>query len=264
MDVGALMSRKVYGIPVVWIAAAVAVMALYGAFRLRPTPEPVAEEPTDDEDTAGYSLDFADQPTFSATPTVTQPTITPDTNELWGRRAIEWLTSTGTTLSLATGAISKYLDGEPLSYAEAVARDRAVKQFGIPPEGLPPVTNNPSAPVYAGPATRQGVPPLFHTVKGKSDASTGALARLYYGMDTADTRNLINAHPSNAGKVSPYPVGAKIRVPAYHDPKFFRATSATNTLYAIAKKNGTTAAAVSNLNPGMVFPVKVGTRVRVR
>jgi hypothetical protein len=182
-----------------------------------------------------------------------------DTNELWGRRAVEWLTANGFTLSMASTAVTKYLSGEPLSYQEGQARDKAVGHFGLPPEGLIP-TSTSAAPTP--PASKQGTPPCNHTVRGARDNQPAELARVYYGIANADAINLIES--KNPTLTKPYRVGTVVRIPVYRDPKYYVATSACRTLYEIARKNGTTAAAVKELNPGKTFPVKVGTRVRVR
>jgi len=260
----ALMRKKVAGIPVLYIALAVAAVMLYAAIRYRPVTEET--EPTDAQaiDTGGddVSGDYAgtvQQPVFSSAPVASvTAVVVEDTNEAWGRRAVEWLVSSGATLSLATSAITKYLNADTLSQAEGILRDKAVKQFGIPPEGLIAT----STAGYAGPATRQGTPPCKHTVKGKSDNSFAELSLLYFGLNNADAINQM--HSANPSLVEPLRVGQVVQIPAFHTPRYYTATSATRTLYAIASKNGTTPAKVQALNPRMVFPVKVGTRVRVR
>lgn len=275
MDYKALLSKKVAGVPVVWVLAVVAGIALYGALRLKRSPDPV-EEPTDAAatDETGGDLPDTSQPVFHATPVIMQPSGVSsvasvpqdDTNELWASRAVQWLIAQGESYDVASSAITKFLGGETLSIEEGKARDRAIKQFGIPPEGLiagsvtKPVSTAPAG--YKGPATKQGVPPLTHTVKGTSDDSAAELARLYYGLDNADMIALIKQANTSVGKW-PVPVGTAIRVPKSHRPKYYRATSAVNTLYRIARKNGTEPDRVAALNPGMNFPVKPGTRVRI-
>lgn len=261
------MQKKVAGIPVMWLALGIAVIAVYGALQLKATPD-TPDETTDEtgSDVEGDQDIDTSQPVFQATPVITQPSgvsvaATPqqDTNELWGRRAIEWLTANGFTLQVASNAIDKYLNGQNLSYNEGQARDKAVGQFGLPPEGILPTTTS-AAPVT--PATTQGQPPLTHTVKNSRDNTSKELARIYYGLTNTAAVNLIDA--ANVGKPQPYPVGSKVRIPAWREPKFYRATAATRTLSAIARKNDTTSPKVQELNPRTHFPVKAGTRVRVR
>lgn len=260
-----LMGKKVAGIPVLWIALIIALVALYGALRLKPAAPEEEDIPEGDEDTDGDIGDTG-QPVFSATPVVMQPSgpsvaSTPmeDTNDLWGRRAVEWLIANGFSVTVATNAITKYLGGETLSVTEGQARDKAIKQFGIPPEGL--VTTSTAA-TPSAPASAQGKAPTTHTVRGARDNTPAELARVYYGIANADMINLIDA--ANPTSTKPYRVGQRVRIPAMREPKYYRATAAVNTLYAIARKNGTDAAKVSELNPGMRFPVRVDTRVRVR
>jgi len=256
-----LTEKKVGGVPVVYIAVIVAGIALFGALRLKPAAEDTADEDIPEGDAGG---EIAIQPVFVANKTQVTSNddgFSQDTNEYWGRRAIEWLTQNGTTLSLATSAITGYLNGDTLSYAEGVVRDKAVRQFGLPPEGLLSANTNKQS-VYNGPASKQGVPPLRHQVKGTSDNTAKELARLYYGIDNTDAVILI--HQANLTATPPYPVGSRVMVPAFHQPKYYTATSAINTLYAIAKKNGLSPQQLQAFNPNTQFPVKEGRRVRVR
>lgn len=276
----ALMSRKVAGVPVMLIAAIVMAVLLYFAFKMKPAPEE-EELPTDEATTDGGDLPDTSQPVFGANPVIYQPSggsvasvPQEDTNELWARRAIEWLIQNGESYSAASGAISKYVAGESLTPEETKIRDKAIAHFGIPPEtpeyapDVPATVTPDDAPapsgVYNGPATKQGEPPLTHKVKGKSDDTPAELARLYYGLVNADTKRQIEAHKSNLSIIWPARVGTSVRIPERHDPKYYVATSATRTLYKIAAKNGKNPAVVQALNPTMNFPVKVGTRVRVR
>lgn len=273
MDFNALTSRKVAGIPVVYFILILAAAGLYGAFRLKPSaPEVTPAESVDGPDIGGDAGDTS-QPVFQATPVITQPSgsqgsvasvTSPDTDSLWSRRAIEYLISPagGYSLDVATAAITHYLAGEPMSNVEAGARDKAVQQFGIPPESTPLSTvETPVTPVYNGPASKQGVPPCKHTVKGTSDNTYTELASLYYGGNLQSMLTLI--HANNPGLNSPFKVGTIVNIPKLVQPKYYKATAATRDAYAIARKNATTPGIVVGLNPGMHFPVKIGARVRV-
>jgi hypothetical protein len=277
MDIKSLTAKKVGGIPVVWIILGVGVVALYGALKLKPAPADTTA--TDAADTPDLTGDVdTSQPVFSATPTITQPSgvntgsVTavsgPDTDELWKRRAIAYLIpSYG--LTVATSAITKYLNSEVLTAQEGQARDAAVAQFGIPPESVPGTattpaspTNIPTTPPYSGPASKQGTPPTVHTVKGTSDNTWEELARLYYGSTSGDVLRLLHAY--NTSLPSSWTVGTRVTIPKLTEPKYYRANSAHRNKYDIARVNGTTPAIIEGLNPGKKFPVKVGTRVRVR
>jgi len=260
MDFKALLSKKVAGVPIMWIILVVALVGLYGAIRLKPAADTTDETDIPEGDTGGDG-----QPIFRANEddssgdSSLDSSSTTDTNAKWSRRAVEWLVANGTSLSMASGAIAKYLNGETLSQTEGVVRDKAVKQFGLPPEGDLATSNVLG---YQGPATRQGVPPVTHTVKGRSDDTFKELAHLYYGIDNADAVTLLMQ--ANTTVTAPFAVGTRIRVVEYRTPRYYTATGATRTLYAIAAKNGTTAPKVQALNPKIVFPVAVGHRVRIR
>lgn len=270
-QIRALMARKIAGVPVILIAVLVMGGLLYAAVRMRPAPE---EEPieSDEDIPAGDTVGDTDVPVFEATPVIYQPSggsvaSTPmqDTNELWARRATEWLIANGETVNDAQKAIQAYVNGETLSIDEGRIRDRAVGQFGLPPEPFdyggqkPPKTPGP----YKGPFTSQGKPPLTHTVKGKSDDTPAELARGYYGTEREGFQLLIQSANTTAGP-GPWAPGTKIRVPEAHKPRFYKATRATRTIWAIARKNGVTVSRIETLNPGVDFPVKPGKRVRVR
>lgn len=289
MDLNALTSRKVAGIPVIYLALAIGVVALYGAFKLKPSaPDTAPTDAATDEGASDYAGDGTDtsQPVFSATPTITQPSgvvvgtgsVTAvsgaDTNALWQRRTIDWLRQNGYDISTATQAINKYLSSEELSQTEAAARDKAVQQFGLPPEDIPnspvtpapppivaPVTPGPA--IFSGPPAKQGTPPTNHTVHGNGDNSVTDLCKLYYGRSTYIEWNLLKAWNPGKALTAPIPNDTRVHIPKFVNPVYYKATSATRGLYAIASKNGVSAAFVQALNPGKNFPVAVGTQVRV-
>jgi hypothetical protein len=262
--VTALLNRKVAGIPVYVVALILAAAVLWWAIRLRPTEDVTDPEPSanDSEDT-GTDFGDGEQPVFTATPPATVGSVTStnsDDNAAWGQRAISFLVANGSNASEAGIAINKYLDGDTLTYNQGQLRDKAVAQLGLPPEPLTPGRVK----GYAGPASAQGTPPTSHTVMGKSDDSPGELARLYYGMNTADAVRLIRA--ANSHMVEPYKVGAVVRVPKFHRPQYVRATRHMRTLYELAAKNSTSPDQILMLNPGLEakdFPVKIGRKIRV-
>lgn len=279
------MRRKVFGVPVGVLALLFAGGLLYMAIRMRPAPEP--EPDADLEDTPAGDPDGLDQPVFAATPVIYQPSGIPsvaatpqeDNNELWGRRAIEWLIGNGVSVGDAQTVISRYLAGENLSAGQGEIRDRAVKHFGLPPETIDYGKTRPPQPEPKNhpPARRQGNPPTWHTVKGVNDNNPAELAQLYYGTRSREAVLRIKAtapamrfgqesRRRKGGKsweVEVYPVGTRIYIPASYAPKWYRATAANRDKFSIARRNGTTAAKVEELNPGLNFPVKKGTRVRV-
>lgn len=262
-----ILTRKVFGIPVSILALVFVGALLYYAIKMKATPAT-----TDSSDASGDApegdLPSTGQPIFLANPSTTTSTGTDDgnaidvattpTDQSWSNEAITWLITEGASVTDATNAITKYLAGSQLSQAEGVLRDKAIVKFGAPPEsGYQPTSTT----GYTGPAVKQGNPPTTHTVKGKSDDTPAELARLYYGMNTADTIRYIESN--NTHVQSPYRPGTQIRIPAYHQPKYYKSTGRNNTLSEIARANGTTPDVITALNPGINFPVKVGTRVRV-
>lgn len=265
MNFKELLNRKVFGIPVVWIALAVSVVAVYAAIKLKPAEEPTEEEVPTEEETPEFDGDDGEiqQPVFVANPPQ-QPGPSPDTDEKWARRCIDWLRAGGTSVELATAGITKYLNEEPLTEAERAVVNRAIAEFGLPPESVP---NTPTVPPrnpstnYSGPFTRQGTPPLTHKIKGKSDDTVAELAQGYYGSSAPDYINLIKG--GNLRNPGPYRIGQGVYIPKYRNPRYYTAKAGTQDQYAIARKNGTTAAKILEYNNGMKFPVKVGTRVRV-
>lgn len=264
-----LMGKKVYGIPIVALVALFAAGVLWYAIRMprvsdaeSDSTEDIEGDPGEEDIEGDYGNPRNTTTIFEVAtdPTPDQPT---DTDDAWARRVIAWLTSQGSTATQATNAVQGYLAGESLSYESRSLINRAIEVFGLPPEGIP---QSGGTKKYKGPATRAGTPPVTHTVKGTSDDSYPELATLYYGQATADAITLLRAAGDNPklGNPKTFPPGTSVYIPAWRKPRFFKATSAARTLYAIAKKNGTDTDSILALNPGMNFPVKVGKKVRVR
>ena len=279
MNLDQLTERKIGGVPLIYIGAVVVGLLIFVAIKPVAPVEPL-EESDIEGDGPGFEGDGTGRlevsnPVFLTNPIAPVSTglsaITEDSNDVWSRRAIEYLISQGSTVGTATVVITKYMDSETLSITEAALRDKAVKQLGLPPEGIvrtstenaiirPPASGG--TPVYQGPATAQGTPPTKHKVTGRSDTTFKALARLYYGRENDNVIELLNA--ANTSAKEPLFVGAVITIPKRTRPEYYKATGATKTLPDIARKNNTTGPKVRELNPGVNFPVKVGTRVRVR
>ena len=281
----AIMSKKIAGIPVMAIAALFAGVILFYAIRMKPadTEEATDESAPVEDDSVGGDPGDTSQPVFQANPTILQPsgvvtgstsvTAIPqaDSNDLWKERVLAELLNKGYSYNVAAGMVSKFLSGTSLSVEEAKVRDAAVKQYGMPPDGVEfaadksATTTQPVVPSVtpkpAPKAVRQGTPPLKHVVKNASDNTIPELALLYYGYVTTANKRKIAA--ANAMKSGPFPVGSKVQIPRDTDPKYYKSTAHVNTIHEIAKKNGTTAAALTKLNPKMKFPVKAGTSVRV-
>lgn len=284
-SIKALMGKKVAGIPVIYLAGLfVAILAVL-AWRMKPTPEPKEETPVDaaGEETGDQTGDPqypGSPPVFVANPT--PPYMSPDSNqgpssidsnEKWMRRAIEWLTGNGhASVDQATVALQKYLAGDHLSVNEGKLRDLAISQYGLPPEipqsgGTDEPT--PTLPVPTTPTTPpvKPVPPRYHTVVGGTDDTWTKLVKLYYNrtdneaIDFLQSWNVRSGAP-HSGTIA---AGTRIWVPVYQNPRYIKATATMRTAADIIKKNPplNSTKMLEELNDGMKFPVKIGTRVRV-
>lgn len=263
-DVKSLEGTKVAGVPLPFLLAALAGSLAYYALKIRKQPVPAdttgASPDATATDAAGGDTVGTNQPTFTAiVPQGTVSSTSTDTNDAWVRRAVEWVVANHISdVGSASVALNKYVGSEQLTFDEGKIRDAAVGQFGLPPETVPYGETG----GYTGPASKQGTPPCAHTVKGKSDNTYQELALLYFGYASSDSVRAIQS--ANTGLSQPFAVGQVVQIPKFGAPKFYRATSAHRTLYDIARVNGDTPGQVVTLNPNMQFPVKVGTRVRVR
>jgi hypothetical protein len=154
MDFEELTSKKVGGIPVIYLAAGLALVLLYMAIRMRNSPTDTAE-PTDATGTdVGGDFQNPAQPTFTANPTVLAAgsgsagvgTYVEPTNDAWARRVLEWLISPdgGSNYDAAMSMLTKFLAGESLSLEEARLRNKAIAKFGVPPEPVDysPISEN--------------------------------------------------------------------------------------------------------------------------
>lgn len=270
--------RKVFGVPVILLAAVVVAVLVIVAWK---TPKKV-DTPVDTSGTTdtngdgvpdgadgsaaptGPAFGMTDTGSFTSagapiTVTPTPVEVADASNQTWLRKAIEWLVETGTPGGAAQEALTLYLNGQPLSYAQGQLRDKVIKQFGPPPEGVSGIATTASEP-----GRRQGPPPLDHTVKGANDNQYGELATLYYGHNDGHLVDILErANADKIGTSGPFPPGTKVTIPKYHPPMTYKATASTTTAAAIAKKNGTSEAAVKAMNGSVHWPVKVGTVVIV-
>lgn len=283
-----LMSKKVAGIPVLYIAALVVAILAVVAWRMKPAAAPAddpgAEADAAAEDGTGGDASTETPPVYVSNPSspsapIPDPNAEPtvDDNEKWKRRSIEWLATQGVTAYTATEAIRKYLAGEQMSQAEGVLRDKAIAHFGLPPEipdqgGTddpvvdPPVVTPPvvTPPVVTPPAKKY-IAPGYHTVTGSADDSYTDIARLWYGRTDNASIDLIQSYNVTKPHAGPFAKGTRFYIPPYHAPKYVTATKSMNTSTQFIAKNPplNSLKMLLELNDGMKFPVKVGTRVRV-
>lgn len=253
------MQRKVFGIPAGVFVLIGAAVILFFAIRMKNTAtvaevsgETISDPPGGDgsgyDDTqyggfvAGTSGVYQPSGATSTGASVTA-VAGQDTNVMWGVRVRNWLTANGASVDMSSAVVSKYLNGEGLTVEEAKWRDKAIGQFGYPPEevgyaGIIPgtVTGGPDdtpgpgtdpTPDAGGdggvftpdpvvipdaPAEKQGTSfPVRHSVRGPNDNTPGKLSRLYYGdASGAHTDRILNKNP---GLNFPYHVGDVVYVP---------------------------------------------------
>lgn len=265
MDIRNALTTKIGPLPVWAIIGAVVVGIGYSAYRARnDTPAP---EDTADGDNIGEP---ALNPVLIANPQATSNTV-PATIDVvpmdaWRKSAIAALIATGNyTASTATSLVQKYENGDDLSYAERQAIDKMLAKVGLPPE-LPEKSGGTGIPLGSN-AKQAKTLPGTHKVTGSRDDNINDLTTIYYGTINQDARNLLRSRnmriPVMRDGSGRMPVGTVVYVPKLTTPKYYNATAAVNTKYAIAAKNGISVSYVEAFNPGMKFPVKSGTRVRV-
>jgi len=86
--------------------------------------------------TGANSVWAANQPPGSpSTPSIS-------TNVQWEQAASDYLLGIGADPALVDSAMRKYLFNQPLSQQEQAIINAAIRQFGLPPEPLPPVTGS--------------------------------------------------------------------------------------------------------------------------
>jgi hypothetical protein len=279
-----LVSKKVAGIPVLYLAGAAVIVLAIVAWRMKPSadfsdaegdvqgsPEGGSGVPTEGDDP------YAGLETNGTVTVVQQPPAAAEpvqkTNEDWAKEGAEWAVTGAaqaagihTTGAAARAALNHFLYGEDLSYEEGQIVNAVIREKGQPPEGVGAIgkipTSAPTAP--SAPAQKQFTNyPGTHTVRGSNDNTFTKLSVLYYGSSYAKNVDLIAASNLGINRDTPIAVGTRIAIPYLTTPKYFTATSAARTASSIASKNGITVNRLNALNPGRVWPVKVGTQIRV-
>jgi hypothetical protein len=188
----------------------------------------------------------------------------PKTNAEWETAGVAYLISIGHSQSAAAESLYKYLNGLSQSEGSKQLRDKVIAKLGEPPS---PFAKNGSVPISAAPAQKQfNLFPGTHTVKNANDDTPYELAKLYYGQNSAEYRRLIvaaNAKYSEVDTVN-YPAGTRLTIPKWTGVHTYTVKGdKDNSPTEIAAKNGTTAAYIRALNPGVTIPYKAGTKVRV-
>jgi LysM repeat protein len=271
------LKKKVAGVPVIYLLAAGVLVLAIVAYRLRndsanTDPDPAATAVTTD-DTADATTDSLTDggtvPTFAANPVPTYADSTSsddnttgnttiDTNDQWLKKSVEYFVAQGDSAGTVTAALQKYLNGDQLSFDEGAIRDKAVRQFGLPPDGF--AQGGTSAQVK-----KVTTFPGTHTVQGTTDNTYHKLAGLYFTDNDQWFDALQAANVSKLGNTDgPFPVGTKVTIPAFASVRYYTTTKSTNTATEVAKKNGISSAQLNTLNDGVHSPYPVGTKLRVR
>lgn len=277
----ALMARKVFGIPVLYLVAVAVAVLGYFAWKMKPaTDKPEEETPSSDGSEGEQPL--SGQPVFTSNPAPTyvqpsgdvstEPSV--DTNDKWLRRSIEWVAANkGVGVDEAQVALQAYLNGDQLSVRQGQIRDFAIAHFGLPPElvtsggtvDAPVPVPIPDEPPPTPTPTPNAQPPTYYTTKS-GDTWTSVCRKFYGNGDNAHVDYLQSWNVrSGAPHSGAMRAGIRLFVPNYQPPKYIKATATMRTAADIIKRNPplNSAAMLSELNDGMKFPVKVGTKVRV-
>lgn len=261
--------RKIFGIPLLYLVGAGVIIVAIVAYKMKPatpaTPAADADTPSTDanadtNDESAYS-GLSTNGTVIVAPQPTTTTTVVETNDTWLKSAVaEVVKAKIATAGDAQSALTKYLAGDNLSFDEGKIRDYALEKLGIPPEPLYQIGT-----VSEAPAQKQfSLFPGTHTVKGNNDNSAGKLAQLYYGNADANHVNSIVSRNFNLGPSSTtYPPGTKVTIPEWTTPRYYTVQKGYQYPTQIAAKNGIQYAQLIGLNPGVTFPVAVGTKVRV-
>lgn len=137
-----ILSKKVFGIPVLYIAIVlVAGLALY-AWRTKAIPEP-SEEELADEEYVESEVAAGNLTPISPTGTVyaqSPQAVVENTpyfgNNEWLQRAAADQISKGANPGEVMNALQAFLEGEDLTYQQGLIRDKALKDVGLPPESF--------------------------------------------------------------------------------------------------------------------------------
>lgn len=276
MTFNEIAQKKIFNIPVLYIAAAAVIVLAIVAWRMKPTPD--ADTPGVDPEAALDGIDDVEGVAvspgnpyagYNTTGTVVvapqqpeEPEVIVKTNEDWVKEAAEWLVGKREATGVeAASALNKFIGGEDLTYDEGLLVNSAIAEKGQPPDSI----GNPGA-IAQQPARRQfSGSNGTHTVKGTNDNTYAKLAQLYYGNGDALHVNRIAEYNTKLG-----PAGAsfdpetKIVIPTYVNPVYYKVTgkNSDNRFKTIAGKAGATTDMIRALNPTISEPIPTGTMVR--
>lgn len=279
-------NKKVLGVPVLYLAAGFVTVLAIVAWRMKSTPDTETSGTTPEDGVAGTDIDdpqnalagmegsgaysgYVTNGTVVVQPTTPEAEEPPEVNnDTWRKGAAEWLVAQKKATGVdAYSALSKYLDGDNLSFEEGALVNAAIAEKGLPPEPVAKVGTiaTPATPAPA-PAQKQfNNFPGTHVVKGTNDNTAAKLSTLYYGVADALHTNKIAAANTGLGPVTTtYSTGAKVVIPVYFNPRYYVVTGKSDTYPSqVAAKNGITYQQIGALNPGVASPYNKGARIRV-
>lgn len=208
-NVSAIARKRVLGVPVLYLAAAVVVVFAVYAYRMKSSTA-VSETPTTDEPAAPVQ----DTETYPELPSGTvyapqtpgfEPTADDDanasiaSNQEWLSRGVSYLVSQGVAGGVAQQSLQAYLSGNQLSYVQAGHRDKVIAQFGIPPEAMTTGGDAP-APVDATAGLRTSIDNAYRMYLGRD---AGDLEEQYW-IDNGATNTSIYGSVSGSVEASEY------------------------------------------------------------
>lgn len=278
MNFKELAQKKLFGIPVLYLAAGGVIILAVIAWRMKATPT---------EETAGVapedSIDgiegVAVSPTnpyagYNTSGTVVVAPTTPEAeepvqldNDAWVKQGAEWATNAKKASgTVAYTTLTKYVSGEDMSYEEGELVNAVIAEKGQPPEPIGKVgaiSDQPARKQFSG---SNGT----HVVKGTNDNTAAKLATLYYG--NSDSLRIAQYNTSLGTATTTYPVGTKVTIPSYVTPYYYTVngkarrgqTKNDQWFQTIGAIHGASAAMISAINPNLSEPIKVGTKVRIR
>ncbi len=274
MNWDAIRSKKIAGIPVLYLALGAVIVFAVWAWQMKSS---TGEEATGDEGTTGENVPESDADSPAAdysglattgTVVVQQPGPVEEesvkqTNDDWLRAAVSYLIAEKkVTPGDAQIAITNYLEGNDMTYEQGALKDAAISKLGLPPERISTLGN--VATKADPPAQRQfNAFPGKHTVKGSNDNTAAKIAQLYYGNSGSPYVLKIVAANSQFGTGASYNVGTVLHIPKWVEPRYYTVTSKTRYPGDVAKKNGIPYDVVIALNPGKTAPYAVGTKIRI-
>lgn len=249
--------KKVFGIPVLYLIGAAVIIFAVIAFKMKPSKDAAEETPPDAGGPDETAKDPYDAFETNGTVVVQPAPATPDpnlanasieTNQAWLSKGVQFLVSEkNVTGTVASTALTKYLNGQDRSYAEEEYVNVVIKELGPPPDGV-----DTGGSVSSKPATKQFTSfPGVHKIVGGSDNNYAALAALYYNSTAQDRIDLLQAANVDLGRNGPWAEGTQVKIPAYIAPKYYVTSSnktKRETASQVAAKNGITLTQLAYLN----------------